>query len=54
MRPTQVLEPVNSHISHEPATDWTKVPEAEKTLPAHSQRKWGYLRGSTAEDIPAG
>jgi hypothetical protein len=49
MRPTHVLDPVISNMSQDPATDWTKVPEAENTLPAHSQRKWGYLRGSTAE-----
>jgi len=29
------------------------VPEAENTFPAHSQRKWGYLSGSTAEGIGA-
>jgi hypothetical protein len=38
-------------MSQDPATDWTKVPDAEKTFPAHSQRKLGYLRGSTADDI---
>jgi hypothetical protein len=51
IKPTQVLEPVSSSMSHDAATDCTKVPDAENTFPAHSQRKWGYLRGSTADDI---
>jgi hypothetical protein len=38
-------------MSQEAATDCTKVPAAEETFPAQSHRKWGYLRGSTAEDI---
>jgi hypothetical protein len=53
MSPTQVLDRVNSHMSHDAATDWTKVPEAEKTFPTHNQRKCGYLSGSTAEVIRA-
>jgi hypothetical protein len=53
MSPTQAPEPVSSSISHEPATDCTKVPDAENTFPAQSQRKWGYLSGSTAEVIRA-
>lgn len=51
MRPTHVLESVNSNMSQLAAADWTNVPDAENTLPAHSQRKWGYLKGSTAELI---
>jgi hypothetical protein len=38
-------------MSHDPATVWTNVPEAESTFPTHNQRKWGYLRGATAEVI---
>ncbi len=53
IRPTHVFEPVSSNISHEAATVWTNVPDEDKTLPAQSQRKLGYLSGSTADDISA-
>ena len=46
-----MLDPVSSSMSQLAATDWTNVPEAEKTLPAHSHLKYGYFRGSTAEFI---
>jgi hypothetical protein len=39
MSPTHVLDPVSSNMSHEAATDWTNVPEAERMFPAHSHRK---------------
>ena len=54
IHPTHVADPVNSSISHDPATDWTNVPAADNTFPAQSQRKWRYLSGSTAEFTPAG
>jgi hypothetical protein len=48
-----VLDPVNSNISHEAATAWMNVPEAESTVAPHNERKCGYLRGATADVIPA-
>jgi hypothetical protein len=51
IKPTQVLDPVSSSISHDPATCWMKVPAAENMFAPHKARKWGYLRGATAEDI---
>jgi hypothetical protein len=53
INPTHVLEAVNSNMSHAPAADWMKVPAAEKTLPAHNHRKWGYRSGPAAEVMPA-
>jgi hypothetical protein len=49
-----VLDPVISNMSHDPATAWMKVPDAENTVAAHNERKCGYLRGATAEVMPAG
>jgi hypothetical protein len=53
IQPTHVLDPVNSNISHEAATAWMNVPEAESTVAPHNERKCGYLRGATADVIPA-
>jgi hypothetical protein len=49
IRPTQVLDPVSSYMSHEPATAWMKVPVAENTVAAQRDRKFLCRRGATAE-----
>jgi hypothetical protein len=54
IQPTQVLDPVISNISHDPATAWMNVPDAENTVAAHKDRKCGYLRGATADVMSAG
>jgi hypothetical protein len=51
MRPTQVLDRVNSNISQEPATVWMKLPTAEKTDAIHSVRKEPTRNGATEEVI---
>lgn len=51
IKPTQVFDPVSSSINHEPATDWMKVPRADRTDAIHIVRKETIERGATAELI---